>query len=60
MTIKEMKQQIKDKYAAIPERQISAGNYLLKIGTKYVTILNTWNGTHLIKQSISEFYAEHF
>ena len=58
-TLKEMKQEIKEKYEAIPERQISTGIYLHTIGRKYVTVMNTWNGTKLEKIEIDEFYAEH-
>lgn len=56
MTIKTMKKEIIDKYEKIPERQISVGVYLDKVGYKYMTILNTWNGTRFYKQTIKDFY----
>lgn len=55
-----MRKSIIDKYSAIPERQISTGNYLDKVGRKYVTILSTWDGTYLVRQTIEDFYSEHF
>lgn len=55
-TIKEMRNEIKQKYDAIPEKQISPGYYLSKIGRKYVSILTTWGTTSLIKQTVEEFY----
>lgn len=58
-TLKEMKQEIKEKYEAIPEKQISTGVYLHTIGRKYITVMNTWNGTRLEKIEIDSFYAEH-
>jgi len=57
---KEMKQAIKDKYAAIPDGQISTGIYLHTIGRKYVTVMNTHNATKLEKIEIDDFYAKHF
>jgi hypothetical protein len=55
-TIKEMKIEIAEKYAAIPEKQVSTGVYLRSIGSKYITLINTWDGTHLVKMEISNFY----
>jgi hypothetical protein len=59
-TIKQMRKAIVDKYSAIPERQISTGNYLHTVGRKYVTILTTLGGSELIRQGVEDFYAEHF
>jgi hypothetical protein len=59
-TLKEMKNEIKEKYYAVPERQISTGIYLEKVGRKYVTLLNTWNRTTVEKVEIEYFYNEHF
>jgi len=58
-TMKQMKQEIKDKYAARPEGQITTGIYLHSIGRKYVTILNTWGTSKLTKEPIEDFYAEY-
>ena len=58
-TLKEMKKEIKAKYAAIPEKQISAGVYLHTIGRKFITILNTWGTTRLSKIDIEDFYQEY-
>jgi hypothetical protein len=58
-TLKEMKQEIKEKYAAVADRQISTGVYLHTIGKKYVTVMNTWDGTRLQKIEIDDFYSDH-
>jgi len=55
-TIKQMKQEIKDKYDAVPERQISTGIYLGKIRTKYIEEVNTWTSTRIHRIPIEEFY----
>lgn len=55
MNIKEKKQAIEEKYAAIPSKQISAGVYLDKVGTKYVHIINTWETTTKEKVLIEDF-----
>lgn len=58
-TIKEMKQEIKDKYDGTPERQIGVGIYLDKIGSKYVHILNCHQGCkYNQKIEIKEFYEK--
>lgn len=59
-SFKEMKTEIKDKYYAVPERQISTGIYLVKVGRKYVTLLNTWNKSTVEKIDIEDFYNDHF
>lgn len=53
------KQIIKTKFEAIPEQQIKPGVYLKSVGHKYVTIINTLNGTWIEKQPIDEFYQEY-
>ena len=59
ITISEMVKAINEKYAAIPEKQVSAGIYVKTVGTKYVTLLNTWGKAKLEKAEIGEFYANH-
>ena len=54
-TIKEIKTEIRNKYNAIPEKQISAGLLLNKIGRKYVSILNLYS-SEIEKLEIEEFY----
>jgi hypothetical protein len=51
--------EIEEKYSAIPEKQVSAGIYIKSIGSKYVTLLNTWGTTKLEKVEIDEFYDNH-
>jgi len=59
-TTKIMRQEIKDKFAGIPERQIAVGIYLKSSGSKYVTIINTWVGHKTIqKELIEDFWFEH-
>jgi hypothetical protein len=58
-TINEMRKEIKEKYSAIPEKQISSGIYLHTIGRKYVTIINTWNRTKFEKIALDDFYDGH-
>ena len=58
-TTKEMKSEIIEKYEAIPERQVSPGIYLRSVGSKYVTLLNTWGITHFDKVGIEEFYRNY-
>jgi len=55
-TLKEMKEVIKDKVESLPDNQISTGNYVQKIGYKYVHILNTWETTAIDKVEIADFY----
>ncbi len=55
----EMAKAIKEKFAAIPEKQVSTGVYIKTIGRKYVTLVNTWGYTTLEKVDIEEFYNEH-
>ena len=54
-----MKKEIKNKYDAIPERQISTGVYLHTVGRKYITIMDTWEKTTLKKIKIEDFYREY-
>jgi hypothetical protein len=56
---KEKAAEIEEKYSAIPEKQVSAGIYIKSIGSKYVTLLNTWGTTKLEKVEIDEFYDNH-
>jgi len=55
MTNKEKKSAIEEKYDGIPGKQISAGVYLDKVGTKYVHIVNTWGTTTREKILIEDF-----
>lgn len=57
--IEMMKQEIRDMYDAIPEKQIYTGGYLHTIGRKYITIMDTWNKTTLKKMEIEDFYREY-
>lgn len=54
-----MAAEIKEKYAAIPEKQVSTGIYIKLVGRKYVTLLNTWDTTTIEKIEISEFYENY-
>lgn len=56
MTTQEMREELIAKYAAIPEREIITGVYVHTIGSKYVTILDTWGGSTLRKELIKDFY----
>jgi hypothetical protein len=58
-TIKEMRNEIAEKYSAIPEKQVTVGIYLKSVGAKWVTLLNTWGVTHTNKIEISEFYENY-
>lgn len=58
-TLKEKAAEIKEKYNAIPEKQVSAGIYIKSVGSKYVTLLNTWGTTKIEKVEIDEFYENH-
>ena len=58
-TAKEMKQEIREKYRAIPEMQVSTGRYIHTIGNKFIIILNIWLGTKLEKVDINDFYNEY-
>ncbi len=59
MDTKKIRQEIIDKYNAIPERQISVGLYLKSVGTKWVKILNTWDGSKIETMDIETFYNSH-
>ena len=59
MTNTEMAKAIKEKFAAIPEKQVKTGIYIKTIGRKYVTLVNTWGITSLERIGIKEFYNEH-
>lgn len=59
MNIKEAKKQILEKYESIPEMQITAGVYIHTIGNKYIHILNTWNGSEILKIKILDFYSDY-
>jgi len=58
-TLKEMKKEITEKYSEIPEMQVSPGIFIHTIGRKYITLLNIWGTTTLVKVDIEEFYC-HF
>ena len=58
-TLKEKATEIKEKYSAIPEKQVRAGIYIKSVGTKYVTLLNTWGTVTIEKVEIDEFYENH-
>ncbi len=59
MTTKQMKQAILAKNATSPEGQLSTGIYLKKIGSKYVTILDTWESTNTYRINIGDFYYQY-
>ena len=59
-TTKEKAAEIKAYYAGIPEKQVSAGVYLKSVGTKYVTLINTWGATTIKKVPIDDFYNDRF
>jgi hypothetical protein len=59
ITKKEMAKAIKEKFDAIPDRQVSTGIYIKKIGSRYVTLLNIWGTSTLKKVEIEDFYTYH-
>ena len=59
LTNKEMAAKIEEKYAAIPEKQVSPGIYIKLVGRKYVTLLNTWGTTRIEQIELSEFYENY-
>jgi len=58
-TLKQMKKEIADKYAAIQNAEVYTGGYLKTIGRKYITIVDTWETTSLIKMEIESFYRKY-
>ena len=58
-SLKQKAAEIKEKYSAIPKKQVRPGIYIKSVGTKYVTLLNTWGDVTLEKVKIGEFYEEH-
>jgi hypothetical protein len=59
ITKKEMRKEIEEYYASIPEAQVDTGIYLDKVGYKYVYLLDTWYETSIEKVELEEFYNEH-
>lgn len=57
-TRQEMRQEVKAYLAGLPEGQINTGVYAT-CGTKYVTLVNTWETTTTSKITIEEFYKEY-
>ena len=55
-TMRNIRNSITEKYESIPEAQISPGLYLVKVGYKFVHILNTWEHTRLEKMEILDFW----
>ncbi len=55
MTPKQMRSAITEKFAAIPNKQISAGVYVYIVGYKWVTIIDTRETTTLSKVSLEFF-----
>jgi hypothetical protein len=53
-----MKTEIREKYSGIPERQVRPGLNIHTIGRKYITLINTWEGSRLERWEIMEFYHE--
>ena len=58
-SLKQKAAEIKEKYSTIPKKQVRAGLYIKSVGTKYVTLLNTWGDVTLEKVKIGEFYKNH-
>ena len=58
-TLKEKAAEIKEKYSAIPDKRVSTGIYIRSIGSKYITLVNTWGNTTLEKVEIDEFYENY-
>ena len=59
LTNNEMAAKIEQKYASIPEKQVSPGVYIKLVGRKYVTVINIWYRTLEYKIDISEFYENY-
>ena len=57
--MKTLRNQIIERLAAIPERQVSPGVYVKSIGYKYVHVINTWEKTRVEKMTLQEF-AEYY
>jgi hypothetical protein len=55
VTVKEIRKCLKEKLEGIPNKEISAGVYVKTVGTKYLTIINTWETTTQEKIHLSEF-----
>jgi hypothetical protein len=58
-TLKEKREEIREKYNSIPEGQVSVGIYLKSVGSKFVTLLNTWDTTTIEKIDIDDFYENY-
>ena len=58
-TLKEKAAEIKEKYSAIPDKQVSTGIYIHTIGRKYITLVNAWGKTTFEKVDIDEFYENY-
>lgn len=54
--MRKMRKKLIDHFEAVPEAQIGPGLYVTKIGYKYVTYLNTWNGSTIDRISIDDLY----
>jgi len=53
--MKTLRKKIIARLSAIPERQVSPGVYVSKVGRKYVHLLNTWERTSIEKMSLVLF-----
>lgn len=58
-TNKEIRKEIKLEYAGVPESEVYTGGYLKSIGTKFVTIVDTWDTTSLIRIPLIVFYNQY-
>jgi len=59
MTTKSMRTEIKETYAGVPSAEVYTGGYLKKVGTKFVTICDTWETTSLKKIPLVAFYNQY-
>ena len=57
--MKNLRKQIKEVLAGLPEREFSYGLYATKIGTKWVHFINTFGTTTKDKISLDDFRIEY-
>lgn len=54
--MKNLRKEIKETVVGWSNWQISAGFNVDKVGTKYVSIINSWQGGKNFKMTLDEFY----
>lgn len=59
MTTKEKRAKINDFIGTIPEAQIEVGQYVKTVGTKYVSIIDTWDTTTIERVTLDDFIRQY-